>query len=64
MKDKPVCYEPGRIIPELYSGVPTFAGVPRISTPEDMEGHDAIVFGMPWVTEVFCRIRGMTVLTT
>jgi len=48
MKDKPVCYEPGRIIPELYSGVPTFAGVPRISTPEDMEGHDAIVFGMPW----------------
>lgn len=48
MKEKPICYEPGRVIPQLYSGVPTFVGVPRIDTEKEIEKYDAIVFGMPW----------------
>lgn len=48
MKDKPICYVPSRIIPELYSGVPTFAGVPKISDPAEIDLYDAVIMGMPW----------------
>lgn len=48
MENKPICYVPGREIPNVYSGVPSFVGVPLISKPEDIDEHDAVVFGMPW----------------
>ena len=47
MENKPICYVPGREIPNVYSGVPSFVGVPLISKPEDIDEHDAVVFGMP-----------------
>ncbi len=44
---KPVCYEKRETIPEVYSGVPTFLGVPRISESE-IENCDVVVMGAPW----------------
>lgn len=47
MKDKPTCYDVRGSIPELYSGVPTFMGLPKLSE-SDMAKHDVIVIGAPW----------------
>lgn len=48
LENKPMCYMPGRVIPHVYSGVPSFLGVPVISSLEEMDNYDAVVFGMPW----------------
>lgn len=48
MSTKPICYDPSRVIPEIYSGVPTFAGIPAILSPDQIDGYDAVVMGMPW----------------
>lgn len=48
MKNKPICYVPGREIPEIFSGTPTFLGLPKISTKEEMKDFDLVVMGAPW----------------
>jgi len=48
MKNKPVCYVPERVIPEIYSGTPTFLGIPKISSKEELADNDIVVMGVPW----------------
>ncbi len=48
MKNKPICYIPSRVNPEIYSGTPTFLGLPKISGPEELEHHDIVFMGVPW----------------
>ncbi|WP_432667286.1 agmatinase family protein [Wukongibacter baidiensis] len=48
MINKPVCYIPGREIPEVFSGTPTFLGLPKIKSKEDIKEHDIIFMGVPW----------------
>jgi agmatinase len=48
MKDKPICYVPGRIIPEVFSGTPTFLGLPKIVTKEELQKNDIVFMGVPW----------------
>lgn len=45
---RPMAYEKRETIPQIYSGVPTFLGVPRISAPEEICGYDVAVMGAPW----------------
>ena len=35
MDNKPICYVLGKVSPEVYSGVPTFVGIPKISQAEN-----------------------------
>lgn len=48
MNNKPICYVPGRENPEIYSGTPTFLGLPKISTPKALADHDLVFMGVPW----------------
>lgn len=48
MPNKPVCYVPGREIPEVYSGTPTFLGLPRVAGKSDLKNHDIVFMGVPW----------------
>lgn len=48
MNNKPICYVPGREIPEVFSGVPSFMGLPTIKTQEDLEKSDIVIMGVPW----------------
>lgn len=48
MKNKPICYVPGREIPEVFSGVSSFLGLPVIKTKEDLEKSDIVIMGVPW----------------
>lgn len=48
MKNKPICYVPGRKIPEVFSGVPTFLGLPKIENPSDLVNYDLVFMGVPW----------------
>lgn len=48
MENKPICYVPGRKIPELYSGTPTFLGLPKISDEETLKNSDIVIMGVPW----------------
>ncbi len=48
MKNKPICYVPGREIPEVFSGVPSFLGLPVIKTEEDLNKSDIVIMGVPW----------------
>lgn len=54
---KPVCYEVRRDIPEVYSGVPTFLGIPKI-TEKDIDDYDIVVMGAPW--EGICTTGSFT----
>ena len=58
MQDKPVCYMPSRIIPEVFSGVPSFLGLPVIKEKEDLKNYDFIIMGAPW--EGICTNGGFT----
>lgn len=58
MENKPICYVPGRKIPEVFSGVPTFLGLPKINNEEDLEKSDIVVMGVPW--EGVCTYGGFT----
>lgn len=58
MRNKPICYVPGRQIPEIYSGVPTFLGLPKIENKEDLTANDLIVMGVPW--EGVCTYGGFS----
>ena len=48
MKDKPTCYIPERVIPEIYHGIPTFMGLPKIERKEDLKNFDVVVSGIPF----------------
>lgn len=48
MINKPVCYVPDRVIPEIYSGTPTFLGLPKINNEDDLKNHDIVFMGVPW----------------
>jgi len=48
MESKPKTFDPGRTYPEIYSGTPTFLGLPLIRNKEEMSGYDAAVMGAPW----------------
>ena len=57
MENKPICYVPGREIPEVFSGVPSFLGLPVIKSQEDLEKSDIVFMGIPWEgvnTNGFC----------
>ena len=59
MENKPICYVPGREIPEVFSGTPTFLGLPKISTKEQLENSDIVFMGVPW--EGICTYGGYSV---
>jgi agmatinase len=48
MNEKPVCYEPGREIPEIFHGVPSFMGLPVIHEKGEISDYDIVVMGAPW----------------
>lgn len=56
MENKPICYVPGREIPEVFSGVPCFLGLPKINDEKDLENSDIVFMGVPW--EGVCTYGG------
>ena len=48
MKNKPECYVPERPIPEIYHGIPTFMGLPKIERKEDLPNYDVVFSGIPF----------------
>lgn len=48
MNEKPTCFEPGKKIPEIYSGTPTFMGLPAISEKQKIKDYDVVIMGAPW----------------
>jgi len=48
MKNKPICYVPDRVIPEIMSGVPSFLGLPPIRDKETLAETDIVFQGVPW----------------
>jgi agmatinase len=58
MTIKPECYLPGREIPEVFSGVPSFLGLPLAKTPGDLAGYHFAVLGAPW--EGACTLGSFT----
>lgn len=45
---KPTCFEPGRLVNEIYHGVPSFLGLPVARKEEEIKGNDIAVMGVPW----------------
>ncbi len=58
MQNKPVCYVPSYAHPEVFSGVPSFLGLPVSKTTDDLKGHDFVIMGAPW--EGVCTYGGFT----
>ena len=58
MKQKPVCYDPSRKFPQVFSGTPSFLGVPVASQKEDLHGYTFAVMGTPW--EGVCTLGAAT----
>lgn len=56
MQNKPVCYVPSYPHPEVYSGVPSFIGLPIAHTKEELKGHEFAIMGTPW--EGVCTYGG------
>jgi len=48
MDTKPTCYEPGRKIPEIFNGVPSFMGLPVIHEKSEISNYDIVIIGAPW----------------
>ena len=48
MEKKPECYVPGKTIPEIYSGTPTFMGLPKIENKDALAKFDVAFSGIPW----------------
>jgi len=53
---KPVIYKPGYNYTEIYSGVPSFMGIPAARSKEELKGQDFAFIGIPW--EGGCTIGG------
>lgn len=58
MNNKPVCYEPSRVIPEVFSGVPSFLGLKPIKNENDLKNSDIVILGVPW--EGICTYGGFS----
>ncbi len=58
MNPKPICYDTSFKHHEVYSGVPSFLGVPVADTKEQIKGHDFAIMGTPW--EGICTYNGFT----
>lgn len=58
MKNKPECYVPSRIVPEVFSGVPSFLGLPVVKEKAELAKYDFVVMGAPW--EGVCTYGGFT----
>lgn len=58
MQNKPVCYVPSRVIPEVFSGVPSFLGLPVVKNKAELENYDFVIMGAPW--EGICTYGGFT----
>ena len=56
METRPVIYDPVGKPREIYSGVPTFLGLPVAKTKEELKEYDFAVLGVPW--EGGCTIGG------
>ncbi|MFK4784374.1 agmatinase family protein [Fusobacterium sp. MFO224] len=56
MDNKPICYVPGREKVEVFSGVPSFLGLPKISSEEELNNFDLVFMGVPW--EGICTYGG------
>jgi agmatinase len=48
MNEKPICYELGREIPEIFHGVPSFMGLPVIQKKHEIRDYDVVIMGAPW----------------
>jgi len=48
MNEKPVCYELGREIPQIFNGVPSFMGLPVIQEKHELRDYDVVIMGSPW----------------
>ncbi|PAB59809.1 agmatinase family protein [Anaeromicrobium sediminis] len=48
MENKPVCYVKDRVIPEIYSGTPTFMGLPKLNDEKELRNYDIVFMGAPW----------------
>lgn len=48
MKNKPMCFVPGIEIPEVFSGIPSFMGLPVIKEKGKIRDYDVVVMGEPW----------------
>lgn len=58
MQNKPVCYVPSRVIPEVFSGVPSFLGLPVVKDKALLNNYDFVIMGAPW--EGVCTYGGFT----
>jgi agmatinase len=47
MQTKPKCFEPAEY-PEIYSGTPTFMGLPPVQDKSRLAQFDVVVMGAPW----------------
>lgn len=54
--NKPVIYQPGHVYQEIYSGVPSFMGIPIAKGVSELAGSDFAFMGIPW--EGGCTIGG------
>jgi len=48
MKNKPISFVPGIDHPEIYSGTPSFMGLPVITDKKDIKDYDFVIMGAPW----------------
>ena len=39
---------PGKLHPEIYSGTPTFLGLPKLQGQADIKNYDVVFMGVPW----------------
>ncbi len=56
MENKPVCYEPGALKREVYSGVPSFLNLPVVTDKKQLGEYDFAIMGSPW--EGICTYGG------
>lgn len=55
---KPECYIKDKKTPEIYSGTPTFMGLPKVNNKEEISEYDLAFIGVPW--EGICTWGGYT----
>ena len=58
MKNKPVCFDVSYKHSEVFSGVPSFLGLPVIRQKDELGKHDFVIMGAPW--EGVCTYGGAT----
>lgn len=56
MNNKPVCFIPAYPHPEVFSGVPSFLGLPVVRNKEELANHEFVIMGAPW--EGVCTYGG------